>query len=415
MFRRHLLFIALITGLLALALHPPAAAQDWTEWRGPNRDGVVAAFNPPKAWPESLTPAWKVTVGLGHASPVVLAGKVYLHTRQEEREVVSCFDVKTGKLLWQDAYDAPYTVNPIAAKHGPGPKSTPVIAGGKLYTFGITEILSCYDVAKGKLLWRKNFSSQFPTTSPTFGTAMSPVVDRGLLIVHVGTANQGALTAFDANTGDVKWQWTGDGPAYASPIVVDMGGVRQVVTQSQANIVSVAAATGALLWKIPFTTMAVQNIVTPLVYKDMLIFSGLNKGVMAVRVVKGADGLAPETVWQNGDVAMYMNSPLLKGDLLFGYSHKNRGQYFCLDAATGKTMWVGEPRQGDNAAMLLAGNLILSLNSDADLIVSNAIGSGYEVVKKYRVADSATWAHPVLAGRGILVKDVSTLAFLSFE
>jgi outer membrane protein assembly factor BamB len=306
-------------------------------------------------------------------------------------------------------------VNPIAAKHGPGPKSTPVIANGKLYTFGITEILSCYDVANGKLLWRKNFSSQFPATSPTFGTAMSPIVDRGLLIVHVGTANQGALTAFDATTGDVKWQWTGDGPAYTSPIVVDMGGVRQVVTQSQSNIISVAAATGALLWKIPFTTMAAQNIVTPLVYKDMLIFSGLSKNVMAVRVVKGADGLSPETVWQNADVAMYMNSPLLKGDLLFGYSHKNRGQFFCLDGATGKTMWVGEPKQGDNAAMLLAGNLILSLTSDADLIVTSATGSGYEVVKKYHVADGATWAHPVVTGRGILIKDVSTLAFLNFE
>lgn len=414
MSHRQLLFIA-FTGLLAVAHHPPAAAQDWPQWRGPNRDGVVTAFTAPKAWPETLKPAWKVTVGAGHASPVVVAGKVYLHTRQEGREVVSCFDIKTGKLLWQDAYDAPYTVNPIAAKHGPGPKSTPVIAGGKLYTLGITEILSCYDVAKGHLLWRKNFSSQFPATSPTFGTAMSPIVDRGLLIVHIGTANQGALTAFDATTGDVKWQWTGDGPAYTSPIVVDMGGVRQVVTQSQSNIVSVAAATGALLWKIPFTTMAAQNIVTPLVYKDMLIFSGLNKAVVAVRVAKGPDGLSAETVWQNSDVAMYMNSPVLKGDLLFGYSHKNRGQYFCLDAATGKTLWMGEPKQGDNAAMLLAGDIILSLNNDADLIVSNATGSGYEVVKKYHVADGATWAHPVVAGRGILIKDVSTLAFLSFQ
>src|SRR5512143_2210015 len=149
----------------------PASAQDWNQWRGPNRDGVAPAFTAPKAWPASLTPVWKVRVGLGHASPVVLAGKVYVHTRQEEREVVSCFDVNTGKLLWQDAYDAPYTVNPIAAKHGPGPKSTPVIAAGKLYTFGIGEILSCYDVATGKLLWRKDFSSRFPKTSPDFGTA----------------------------------------------------------------------------------------------------------------------------------------------------------------------------------------------------------------------------------------------------
>ncbi len=398
-----------------LILQPRPSAQDWTQWRGPNRDGVVPAFTAPKLWPDSLKVAWKVQVGLGHASPVVVAGKVYVHTRQEDREAVSCFDLKTGKLLWQDAYAAPYTVNPIAAKHGPGPKSTPVIADGKLYTFGISEILSCYDVTTGKLLWRKTFSGQFPRTSPDFGTAASPIVDGGLLIVHVGTANQGALTAFDATTGDVKWQWTGDGPAYASPIVVEMGGVRQVVTQSQVNIVSVAAANGALLWKIPFAVQYAQNIVTPLVYKDMLIFSGFGEGVMAVRVVKGAGGLTTQKVWQNDDVAMYMNSPIVRSNLVFGFSHKNRGQYFCLDAATGKTIWLGPPKQGENAAMLLAGSQILSLNNDADLVVSNATGSAYEVVKKYHVADGATYAHPVVAGRGILVKDVSTLAFLSFE
>jgi len=412
---RHLPPLAVTVVVLVVALHQTLSAQDWNQWRGPGRDGVVPSFTAPKTWPETLKPVWKATVGAGYSSPVVVGGKVYIHARQEEREVVSCIDLKTGKLLWEDRYDAPYTVNRAAARHGPGPKSTPVIANGRLYTFGITEILSCYGLATGKLVWRKDFSAQFKKTSPDFGTAMSPVVDRGFLIAHVGTAGEGALTAFDAATGEVKWQWTGDGPAYASPIVVELGGARQVVTQSQANIVSVAAATGALLWKIPFTTMAVQNIVTPLVYKDLLIFSGLNKGVMAVRVAKTGDEWTTEQVWQNTDVAMYMNSPILNGELLFGLSHRNRGQFFCLDAATGKTIWIGEPQQGDNAAMLMAGRLILSLTSDADLIVSNVTATGVDLIRKYRVAESATYAHPVVAGRGVLIKDVSTLALWSFE
>ncbi len=406
--------IPIFTAMAILTLLSPASAQDWNQWRGPNRDGVVTGFTAPKAWPENLTPAWKVTVGAGYSSPVVSGGTVYVLSRVEEREVVSAFDIATGKLVWQDAYNAPYTVNPAAARHGPGPKSTPVIAGGRLYTFGITEILSCYDLAKGKALWRKTFTGQYPATSPIYGTAASPIVDHGLVIVHVGTAKQGALTAFDATTGDMKWQWTGDGPAYASPIVVEMAGVRQVVTQSETSIVSVAAATGALLWKLPFTTPYVQNIVTPLLYKDTLIFSGLEQGVFAVRVAKGANGLTAETVWKNDQVSMYMNSPVVKGDLIFGYSHKNRGQYFCVDATTGKTIWLGEPRQGDNAAMLLAGNFILSLNNDADLIVTKAVGSGYEVVKKYHVAESATYAHPAPTRGGLLVKDANTLALVKF-
>ena len=165
-------------------------------------------------------------------------------------------------------------MNRAATAHGKGPKSTPVVAAGRVYTLGITEILSCYDVASGRLAWRKDFSSQFPETSPDFGTAMSPLVDRGLLIVHVGTSGQGALMALDAATGDVKWRWTGDGPAYASPIAVDLGGTRQIVTQSQSQIVSVAADTGKLLWSLPFTTPYVQNIVTPLVFKDLLDLLG---------------------------------------------------------------------------------------------------------------------------------------------
>jgi len=415
MFRHHLWKIALLSGLIVIFAHQPSFAQDWNQWRGPNRDGVVPAFTEPKAWPESLKSKWKVTVGIGHSSPVVVGGKIYLHSRQDEQEVVSCFDLSTGKLLWKDSYAVAYTMNPAATGHGKGPKSTPVVAGGKLYTLGITEILSCYDISKGTRLWRKDFSKEFKNTAPTFGTSMSPIVDRGLLIVHVGTAGQGALIAFDANTGAEKWRWAGDGPAYASPIVVVLGGMRQVVTQSQENIIGVAADTGKLLWKIPFTTAYVQNIVTPILYKDTLIFSGLDKGIFAVKLVKRGDEWATEQVWQNKEVALYMNSPILKGDLLFGMSHKNKGQYFCLNASTGKTLWTSEGRQGENAAMLMAGGIVFSLNNDADLILSSATGKEAQVLKKYHVADSPTWAHPVIVGRQVLIKDASTLALWSIE
>jgi outer membrane protein assembly factor BamB len=392
-----------------------SSAQDWPQWRGPNRDGVVAATAFPKTWPESLKLKWKVTVGVGHSSPVVAGGRVFLHSRQEEQEVVSCFDLNTGKLLWKDSYPAPYRMNPAATSHGKGPKSTPIIHQGKLYTLGISGILSCYDAAAGKLRWRKEFSSQFKQTSPLFGTAMSPVVDRGLLIAHVGGHDQGALTAFNAETGEVKWSWTGDGPAYASPIVVELGGTRQVVTQTQQHLVGVSAADGGLLWKLPFTTEYVQNIVTPLLYQQTLIFSGINKGVFAVKVLKRGSEWATEQVWHNPEVSLYLNSPILSGDLLFGMSHRNRGQFFCLEAGTGKTLWTGEPRQGENAAMLMAGGVMFLLTSDARLIVARASGKGPEPIRVYQVADSPTWAHPVVLGNRILVKDAATLALWSWD
>ncbi len=244
---------------------------------------------------------------------------------------------------------------------------------------------------------------------------MSPLVDRGLVIVHVGTSGQGALTAFDAATGDVKWRWTGDGPGYASPIVADVGGVRQVVTQTQSRIVSVAADTGKLLWEMPFATPYVQNIVTPVLYKDLLIFSGLENGVMAVRAVRKGDAWAAEPVWRTSDVGMYMNSPVLSGNLLFGLSHKNSGQFFCLDAESGKVLWKGEGRRGENAAMVLAGAFVVSLTNDADLIVARASAGGLAPLRQYTVAGSPTWAHPVLVGRKLLVKDETTLALWALD
>ena len=365
-----------------------ALGQDWPRWRGANGDGAVTGFTAPKVWPDQLKQRWKVEVGVGHSSPLVVGERVYLHARQGEDEVAAAYDLKTGKTIWRDSYPVAYTMNPAATGHGKGPKSTPVYSDGKLYTLGITGLLSCYDAAKGRLLWRKEFK-EFKPNHPFFGVATSPIVDRGLLIVHVGGNGAGALKAFSAATGEEKWSWNDDGPAYA-PIVVEIAGKRQIVTQSQQNIIGVWADNGSLLWKIPFTTEYVQNIVTPIQYKDLLIFSGINKGVFAVRVEWRDNRWATDTVWQNKEVSMYMNSPLLAGDLLFGMSHKNKGQFFCLDAATGKTLWTGDPRQGENAAMVIAGDIIFSLTNDADLIITSAADKGAKAIRKYHVAEKPT-------------------------
>jgi outer membrane protein assembly factor BamB len=406
---------ALISIILLGLAFQAGFTQDWPRWRGANGDGAVTGFTAPKAWPDQLKQKWKITVGAGHSSPLVVGSNVYLHSRQGENEVAAAYDLNTGKTKWQDSYPTPYTMNPAATGHGKGPKSTPIYRDGKLYTLGITGILSCYDAAKGSLLWRKDFSKQFKSTSPDFGTAASPIVDRGLLIVFVGGAGGGALKAFDAATGAEKWSWNGDGPAYATPMVLEIAGKRQIVTQSQQNIIGVWADNGALLWKIPFTTAYAQNIVTPIQYKDLLIFSGINKGVFAVRVGWLDNHWATDTVWENKEVSMYMNSPLLAGSLLFGMSHKNKGQFFCLDAATGKTLWTGDPRQGENAAMLIAGDTIFSLTNDADLIVTSAADKGAKLIKKYHVAESPTWAHPVIVGKSIVIKDETTLAMWGLE
>jgi outer membrane protein assembly factor BamB len=409
-------FIKIYSVALVFAISAQiVVAQDWPQWRGPNRDGALNTFAAPEVWPEKLKQVWKAPVGLGHSSPLVVAGKIYQHARQDDDEVVLCLDLNTGKTLWRQNYPAPYSMNFAAYGHGKGPKSTPVFHSGKLYTLGISGILSCFDAATGNLKWRKEFSKQFKQTSPAFGVSMSPVIDNALCIVHAGGPNQGALIAFDAETGAVKWSWQGDGPGHASPIVAELAGTRQVITQTQNFCIGVAAATGQLLWKIPFTTDYDQNIVTPIIYQNLIIFSGLDKGTFAIKVNKSGTNWATEQIWHNKELSMYMNSPVLSGSLLFGMSDRRSGQYFCLDAKTGATLWTSEGRQGDYAAMIVAGDFLFLLNDEANLIVAKAAAKAYEPVGKYTVAESETWAHPAVIGKQILVKDKSALALWSLE
>jgi len=404
----------LTTRLLRLviltALTAPLLAQsrpgDWPQWRGPNRDGVVGSFTEPKSWPERLTRKWKVDVGLGYATPIVVGNRVFMFSRQGDDEVLAAFDTETGARIWASRYAAPFTISPAAARHEKGPKSTPTFAGGKIFTLGMTNIVTAYDAATGRQLWQK------PATAAQtlYHTAMSPLVDRGLMILHVGGHDRGTLNAYDVNTGAVKWHWDGDGPGYGSPVAVDVDGTRQIVVFTQEHLVGVSAATGELLWKRPFSTSYTQNAITPILYNQTVIVSGLDKGVTALRIVKKNGGWDAESVWENSDVAMYMTNGVVVRDTLVSLSHKNSGQFFGLDARTGKTLWKSPPRQATNAEIARAGDLLFVLKDDAELVVTRIGPNGFEPVRTYTVADSATWAQPSISGDRIFVKDVASLA-----
>jgi outer membrane protein assembly factor BamB len=400
--------------VILAAFTAPLVAQsrpaDWPQWRGPNRDGVVASFTEPKAWPERLTRKWKVDVGLGYATPIVVGNRVFMFSRQGDDEVIAAFDAETGARIWASRYAAPFTISPAAARHEKGPKSTPTYASGKLYTLGMTGIVTAFDAADGKQIWQK----PAPPAAPLYHTAMSPLVDGGMVIVHVGGHNQGALTAFDPNTGAVKWAWNGDGPSYGSPIAADFGGLRQVIAFTQENLVGVSAASGQLLWKRTFSTSFSQNAITPLIHGDTVIVSGLEKGVTAFKILKRGNGWTTENVWENQDVSLYMTNAVVVRDLVIGMSHKKSGQFFALDAKTGKTLWTSPPRQATNAAISHAGDLLFMLKDDGELIVAKASASGFEPVKRYTVADSATWSAPTIAGNRIFVKDTSSLALYTW-
>lgn len=379
---------------------------DWPQWRGADRDGS-ATFAVPATWPERLNLKWKVEVGTGYAAPITAGDRVYAFSRQGEDEVMRALDAATGKTIWETKYNASYKPNPAATRtHGTGPKSTPTFADGRLYTLGMTGAVTAFDAASGKQLWQKPGGP----VEPLYHTAMSPLVDRGLVIVHVGGHNNGALTAFDARTGDVKWSWTGDGPGYGSPIAAELGGTRQIVTMTQDNLVGVSAATGALLWRRPYSVRATRNAVTPILHGQTIIVSGLGLPVTGFRVTNRGGQWAQEDVWTNNDATMDMSTGVLIGNSVYGFSARNSGQFFAIDANTGQTLWLSEPRQGDNAAVVRAGDLWFALGTDAELVVARANPKQFEILKRYTVAQSSTWAQPVLSGQRVFVKDISTIS-----
>ena len=395
------------TSLLAGALVLPslAAAQDWPQWRGPARDGAASGFEAPAAWPESLTREWSVDVGTGYATPILVDGNLWLFARWGEEEVVYSIDPETGETRWRSGYAAPFEMNPATHRHGPGPKSTPAYAGGRLFVHGMTGSVTAFDAADGEQLWH------VPGTEvePLYHTSTSPLAYGDLVIVHVGGHDDGALTAFDAESGDVRWSWDGDGPAYGSAVLFEFEGVEQVVTFTQEHFVGVSFADGSLLWSRPFTTQSVTTSQTPVRYGDLVIQNGRGNGVAAFRVNRDGGAWTTEDIWRTDEYSLHMANPVIRDGVMFGLSHRNSGQYFALDLDSGAALWESAPRQAENAALVRAGDIVFSLEEDAELVVFDASREGLEEITRYEVADSETWALPAVSGNRIYVKDVSRL------
>ena len=399
---------------LAIALIPLGAAgadaQDWPQWRGPARDGVASGFDVPSRWPSALNRQWSVEVGLGYATPVLIGDRIYQFSRQGDDEVMMALDAGTGESLWQTSYPAPFDMNPSTARHRAGPKATPTYADGRLFTLGMTGTVTAFDASDGRQLWQVS-----NTGAPAFHTSQSALVVDDLVILHVGGDDDGRLTAFDVATGDVRWTWDGDGPAYGSPMLFDLGGTRQVVVFTHRQFVGVSLETGALLWSRPFTTSSDTTSQTPILYGDMVIQLGRGNGVTAFRVAESGGAWATEDVWHTDEVSLHMVNGVVDGDVLIGLSHLNSGQYFGLDLDTGEVLWTSDPRQAEHASIARSGSTILSLEDDAELVVIDHDRTRFNPVQRYEVADSETWTAPTLSGNRLFVKDISTLTLWTLD
>jgi outer membrane protein assembly factor BamB len=391
-----------------------ANAQEWTQWRGPARDGSVSAKNTPAAWPETLKRSWRVEIGEGYSSPVVAGGRAFVHGRKDPEEVVVSINLADGKVLWQQKYQAVFQKNQYAVEMAKGPNATPLVAGNRLFTLGATGILNAWDTATGKLLWTRDFSKAIDTSKLFCGTSASPLMVDGRLVVEVGSdIHGGQVLALNPATGATEWEWKGLGPGYASPVLVEVDGSQQIVSMTEGSIVGLDAKTGKELWNVPFPDEWHENIATPLWTGTNLIVSGTRQGTHAYALKQSAGKWEASEVWKNPDIAMYLSSPVFGDGLIYGLSSRKKGQFFALDAKTGVARWTTEGREGEHASLLLTPQHVVFLTNGADLIVAKRDTSSFAVERRYEVAEASTFATPVLLGANILVRDATGLILLT--
>jgi len=323
--------------------------------------------------------------------------------------VIQCLDAKNGKEIWRNKYAAQAVTGP-AARH-PGPRSSPTVAEGKVITLGVGGVLSCLDATTGKVLWR---NEEFTDAVPQFFTSMSPIVFDGMCISHLGGKDKGTLLALDLITGKEKWKLPGDGPAYGSPVLMSVGGTKQVVILTEKNIIGVAAADGQLLWQVPAPNARMFfSCATPIIDGDTVFYTGQGQGTKAIKIEKKGGSFAVKTLWSNDELGTTFNTPVLKDNLLFGISKLSN--FFCINAQTGQTAWINTTKLDRFGSILDAGSVLLGLTPNSELIVFEPSSKAYAELAKIKVAKTPTLAHPVVTENRIYIKDKETLAMWVIE
>ena len=388
----------------------------WPGLLGPERNGWVSYFEAPNPWPEQMRKVWQVEVGSGYGTPILANDRIYQHARVGENEVLWCLDLATGSVKWWKTYPVPFKMGGGGEWHGKGPKSCPILADGRVFTMGITGVLTAWDASSGDLLWQRDYGSRFEKPHPYWGATTSPIVDANRVVVHFGGDDQGVLVALDVKTGEEGWHQGEDGAAYSSPLVAEIHGTRQIVEWNHEGLAGVESVTGRLLWEFSLPHIGTnQNMPTPSIHRDHILVGGENRGLRSIRIDREGEHWTATEMWLQKKAPLDMSSAVINGERLYGFTHYNSGSLFCLDVANGNILWEGPARAGDNATLLATSGYVLVLLDSGELQVIEATDQAYRQVVSYQVADTPTWAPPVLMTDGLLVKDKETLTLWSLD
>ena len=395
---------AFLSGLLTFA----ATAGDWAEWRGPNRDGISKEKGWVVAWPESgPKKLWEAPVGVGYSSMSVSQGRVFTMGNVEDKDSIHCFDAETGKVLWKHEY-------PCTAKDPngfPGPRCTPAVDGGLVYSLSRHGDLFCLECKTGKIKWSKNLVKDLGGREPMhgdngsqqgWGYSGSPLIEKGWMLIEAG-GKGASVVALDKLTGAVIWKAGDDGAGYSSLITCEHQGERAFVQFSDNNIIGRRMKDGSELWRQVWKTSYGVNAATPVLADgEVFVSSGYGTGCAKYKI--GASALTE--VWRNKNMRNHVNSCVLVNGFLYGF---DENELKCLDWKTGEVKWV-EKSYGKGALMVADGKLIL-YSQNGKLGIAEASSTGFKQLASFQaLKGDNTWANPVLANGRIYVRSLDAVA-----
>jgi outer membrane protein assembly factor BamB len=422
--------------LLALLLFRPSLmADDWPQWLGPKRDGIWRETRILQKFPENGPRVkWRVEVGAGYSGPAISQGKIYLTDRLVTKgkqgnafdraridgvERVLCLNEADGKVLWKHEYDCPYSISYAA-----GPRATPLVDGGKVFTLGAEGNLLCLDANTGREIWSTDFNEAFNVPTPLWGFSAHPLIDGNKLICLAGGKGS-TVVAFDKNTGKELWRaLTAKEPGYCPPTIYEIGGKRQLILWHPESVNSLNPETGEVYWTVPWDIQSALSISTPRIWaKDHLFFTAFYNGSLMLDLTSGK----PVEVWKSKKISekdtdalhSIISTPVIDGEYIYGVC--SYGELRCLKAATGERVWDtlqattkdNKPTRWANAFLIPNGSRYFIANERGDLIIAKLTPDGYQEISRTHLIEpinsapgrDVVWSHPAFANRSIYLRN----------
>ncbi len=410
--------------LLGWIVSVAASAEEWPQWRGPNRDGVWRESGIVDRFPSAqIAIKWRVPISAGFSGPTVADGRVYVSDRlvkPKEVERIHCFQWQTGKPLWTHSYDCTYADFGYQA----GPRASVLVHEGRAYSLGAAGHLVCLDAARGILAWQHDLRTEYKIRMPNWGIAASPVIEGDLVIVQIGGQGEACLCAFDKRTGQARWQALPDVASYSAPIVVEQAGRRVLVCQTGDRVVGVESSSGRLFWAhpIPWQSWPI-GIATPVVHGDLLLISDAHQGSLLFRL----DQKKPDAklLWhrRRQNVAdkkalhCLNSTPMIYREHIYGADH--RGTLRCLRLLTGEQLWEDRTvvPQGNFATIHLVrnGERTWMFNERGELIIARLTPEGFHEISRAKLIEptleqarlrgGVAWSHPAFAHRHVFARN----------